>query len=340
MPRRVRAVLAGCGSISGAWLSSKTVRKRVEIAALVDVRKSAAKEKRAEYGLSDAVVSTDLAATLAAVKPDVVFDCTVPQAHRDVTLTALSHGCHVLGEKPLADTMSNARKMVAAAKRAGKIYAVIQNRRYQAEIRGLRRFLDSGRIGKVTSVQSNFFLGAHFGGFRDKMRHVLLVDMAIHTVDAARFLTAADARHVYCHEWNPAESWYAHGAAAVAVFEMTGGIVYTYQGSWCAEGCSTTWEADWRITGTKGSVLWDGADGIRAEVVSGKKGFMRKVRQVRVPRVKLARAGHDGVIGEFIDCVERGGVPDTVSSDNIKSLAMVHSAVESATLKKRVRVKA
>ncbi len=340
MPRKIRVVLVGCGDISGAWLSSQTVKKKVEIAALVDIKKVAAENKRDEYGLSDAIVSTDLAGTLAAVTPDAVFDCTLPKAHCGVTLTALAHGCHVLGEKPLADTMANARKMVAAAKRAKKIYAVIQNRRYQAEIRSLKRFLGSGRIGKVTSIQSNFFLGAHFGGFRDKMKHVLLIDMAIHTFDAARFLTGADAKNVYCHEWNPSGSWYAHGAAAVAVFEMTGGIVYTYEGSWCAEACNTTWEADWRIVGTKGSVLWDGGSGIRAEVTTAKEGFIRKVKSVRVPTVKLIRTGHDGVIGEFVDCVEKGGVPDTVSSDNIKSLAMVHAAVESATRKSRVTVKA
>ncbi|WP_410288704.1 Gfo/Idh/MocA family oxidoreductase [Desulfosarcina sp.] len=38
-----------------------------------------------------------------------------------MTLTALAHGCHVLGEKPLADTMDNARTMIAAAKKAGKV---------------------------------------------------------------------------------------------------------------------------------------------------------------------------------------------------------------------------
>src|SRR6266581_2652143 len=72
-------------------------------------------------------------------------------------------------------------------------------------------------------------IGAHFEGFRQHMRHVLLLDMAIHTFDAARLLTGADPVSVYCKEWNPVGSWYDHDASAVAFFEMTNGIVYTYR---------------------------------------------------------------------------------------------------------------
>jgi predicted dehydrogenase len=90
-------------------------------------------------------------------------------------------------------------------------------------------------------------MGPHFGGFRESMRHVLLLDMAIHTFDAARFLSGEDALAVYCHETNPRGTWYEHGASATAVFEMTNGVTFTYRGSWCAEGLGTGWGADWRI---------------------------------------------------------------------------------------------
>jgi len=338
----MKAILVGCGGISGAWLSAPTVKEKVEIAGLVDIRKEAAENKAKEFGLTGAVIGTDLKEVLSATKPDAVFDCTVPEAHCAVTLTALAHGCHVLGEKPLADTMANAHKMVAAARKARRIYAVIQNRRYQCEIRALKSFIDSGAIGKVTTVQSNFFIGAHFGGFRDRMKHVLLLDMAIHTFDAARFLTGADAKAVYCHEWNPAGSWYDHDASAAAIFEMTGGIVYTYQGSWCAEGRATTWEADWRIVGQGGSVLWDGGNAFRAEASEKEAAFIRKVRSIDVPLEcpKEKTGGHDGVIGEFVRCVQEGGVPETTCTDNIKSLAMVHAAVESAGKRRRTIVRA
>jgi predicted dehydrogenase len=340
MPDKPRVVLTGCGGISAAWLGTDPVKKQVEIVGLVDIREAAAAQRAEQFGLTKAATGTDLAAMLKQTQPDAVFDCTIPEAHCGVTVTALRHGCHVLGEKPMAASMPDARKMVKAAEKADKIYAVMQNRRYQPQIRRLRRFLDSGAIGRVTTVQSNFFIGAHFGGFRDEMQHVLVLDMAIHSFDQARLVTGQDAEAVYCHEWNPAGSWYKHGASAVATFEMTDNVVYTYQGSWCSEGCNTTWECDWHIIGEKGSVHWDGGDNFKCEVVQAKTGFVRKQRERVIPKgcPKRLTGAHAGGIGEFIACLRSGDTPETICTDNIKSLAMVHSAVRSAKQKRRVAV--
>ena len=65
------------------------------------------------------------------------------------------------------------------------------------------RSWQAGTLGPLTTLHSDFYIGAHFGGFREQMRHVLLLDMAIHTFDAARLLSGADPVAVYCQEWNP-----------------------------------------------------------------------------------------------------------------------------------------
>lgn len=336
----IKAVLVGCGGISGAWLKAASEIPDLEIVGLVDLNREVAVRRAAEFGLTKAQIGTDLENMLEKMRPDVVFDCTVPEAHAPVTLTALQYGCHVLGEKPLADTMANAKKMVAAAEKAGKIFAVVQNRRYDPRIRRLKSFLESGAIGALTTVHCDFFIGAHFGGFREHMEHVLLLDMAIHTFDQARFLTGRDPVSVYCKEWNPQGSWYDHDASAVAVFQMTGGLVYTYRGSWCAEGLNTSWESDWRFIGEKGSVIWDGGDGFRAEVVVKTGGFKSEVAAVEVPPVDPGDkvGGHAGVIREFLNAVRKGGVPETVCTDNIKSLAMVFGAIESAEAHREVEI--
>jgi len=341
MENKLRVVLVGCGGMSGAWLRVATQMDSVDIVGLVDIREEAAKRRAEEYKLSDALISTDLKSALDKISPDIIFDCTVPEAHASVTLEALKHGCHVMGEKPLADSMENAKKVVAAAQEAGKLYAVIQNRRYDGRIRRLRNFLASGAIGPITTVDCDFYIGAHFGGFRDHMEHVLLLDMAIHTFDAARFITAANPVSVYCKEWNPSGSWYDHDASAVAVFEMTDGIVYTYRGSWCSEGLNTSWESDWRIIGENGSVKWDGGGGFAAQVVVETGGFHSKLENVDIPDFEEPgkTGGHSGLIHEFVRCVQTGGVPETICTDNIKSLAMVFGAIESSQIGKCVDVK-
>jgi predicted dehydrogenase len=340
MARVYKVVICGCGGIAGAKYDATKGRSDIEYVGLVDIDIGRARKRAADFHLDGVPVGTDLSAMIEKTRPDIVFDCTVPEAHAPVTINALERGCHVLGEKPLADTMENARRMIAAAKKAGKVYAVTQNRRHQAEIRALAKFLASGELGRVTTVQSTFLLGAHFGGFRDRMEHVLLLDMAIHSFDQARLVMGADARTAYCHEWNPAGSWYDHDASAVAIFEMTGGIVYTYQGSWCAEGLNTSWECDWRIMCERGSVAWDGGSTLKAVKVVKTAGFISELTPVTIPVTPIApeKSGQGGVVDEFIAALEEGRDPETVCTDNIKSLAMVHAAIGSADEGRKVDV--
>jgi predicted dehydrogenase len=340
MTQTQKAVLVGCGGISGAWLKGIQDLQGLQIVGLVDIRREAAEERAAQFDLTDAAIGTDVRAVLDRTQPDIVFNCTIPQAHREVSIAALEHGCHVLSEKPLADSMDSAREIVAAAERADKLFAVIQNRRYHPSIRRLSRFLRIGTLGQITTVNSDFYIGAHFGGFRDHMEHVLLVDMAIHTFDTARLISGADPVSVYCREWNPAASWYDHDASAVAIFEMSNGIVYTYRGSWCAEGVNTSWECDWRVIGAKGSITWDGGEGFAAQVVAKTGGFFSEWDDLEIPPLHPEdRIGaHAGQIADFVDCVRTGRIPETTGSDNIKSLAMVFGAVESASQEKVVDI--
>ena len=327
----LRAVLVGCGGISQAWLKPAQTIPGLEIVGLVDLVEASARERAAQFGLEAAEIGSSLARMLEHTQPDLVFNCTIPEAHTDVTLTALAHGCHVLSEKPLADSLAHARQMLDAAQAAGRLFAVMQNRRYQPEIRAVRAYLQSGDIGALTTVNSDFFLAPHFGGFRDEMEHVLLLDMAIHTFDQARFLSGADPVSVYCKEWNPSGSWYARDASAVAVFEMTNGLVYTYRGSWCAEGLPTSWESDWRIVGARGTLCWDGGPGMAAEVATRVTGFNAEHRAgVIQPYGGDKTGGHGGLIRDFIECLRAGRIPETVGTDNVKSLAMVFAAIESA----------
>jgi predicted dehydrogenase len=242
----------------------------------------------------------------------------------------------------MAASLAEARDLVAAAKSAGRIHAVVQNRRYVEGVRRIREMIESGVLGELTALHADFFIGAHFGGFREQMQDVLLLDMAIHTLDAARFMAGADPLAVYALESNPRGSWYAHGAAAHAIFEFSDDVLFTYRGSWVAEGGTTSWESQWRIVGTTGTLLWDGAERFEARAVAGDSGFLRPLRDVAVPPPPRPAQthGHASVIAEFLDAIETGRVPETAGSDNIKSLAMVFAAIESARTRQRVLITA
>jgi predicted dehydrogenase len=338
------AVLAGCGAMSKGWLKAlaetPSLSQGVRIVGLADLDPGNAKARAAEFGLDDAVTGTDLDALLAQTRPDLLFDLVIPAARRDVVAAGLKHGCHVLSEKPMATSMEEARHLLALARHAGRIHAIIQNRRFVAGVRRIRRFIESGVIGELTGLHCDFFLGAHFGGFREEMDHALLLDMAIHTFDAARFMAGKTPLAVYCHETNPRGSWYGHGAAANAIFEFADELVFTYRGSWVAEGANTSWDGAWRVVGTRGTLLWDGAEHFYAKVLSGGGAFINAVAPVEVPEAEdeAQTHGHASVIADFLSATEAGRAPETDSRDNIKSLAMVFGAIESAKARRRVEI--
>ncbi|WP_404403507.1 Gfo/Idh/MocA family protein [Pelagibacterium halotolerans] len=337
------AILAGCGAMSKGWLDAiahaPLLDNRIEIVGLVDLDGGLAADRAREFGL-DVPCGIDLTDALSTLKPDLLFDVVPPAARKSVVLTGFDYGCHVLSEKPMATSLADAREMIAAAERAGRVHAIVQNRRFIEGVRRIEAFLASGAIGELTSVHCDFFLAPHFGGFREEMEHVLLLDMAIHTFDAARFMAGKVPQAVYAQESNPKGSWYAHGASANAIFEFSDGVTFTYRGSWCADGAPTSWEAAWRFVGTKGSLIWDGAEAFDARVLAGEGKFLNDLKPVAVPPMEAPdRAlGHASVIFEFIDAIEGHRRPETVSSDNFKSLAMVLAAIESARTQARVNI--
>lgn len=185
------AVLVGCGAMSNGWLKALKqtpfLASNIRMVGFVDLDPALARARADEHGWTDAKAGAGLEEMLAQTSPDLVFDIVVPAAREQVVQTALRHGCHVLSEKPMAETLETAQALIRQAREAGKVHAVVQNRRWLPGIRRARAFLASGTLGDLTAVHCDFFIGAHFGGFRDRMEHVLLLDMAVHTFDAARF---------------------------------------------------------------------------------------------------------------------------------------------------------
>ena len=330
------AVVVGAGGISRAWFPPLK-EEAVNVLAVVDLALERAEERIAEYEL-DAEASTDLGAMLGRHEPDFVVDLTVPEAHCEVTCRALEAGCHVVGEKPMAASMEEARKMVAASEATGKMHMVSQSRRWDAKHDQVRRVCAGGDLGELTTVNCDFYLGAHFGGFRDEMPSPLILDMSIHHFDLARYMSGADPVAVYAMECNPKGSWYAGDVAASCIFEMTDGVIFTYRGSWCAEGCHTSWNGNWRVIGVNGTLLYENDADPRGQLVAGDEGFHRPLQDLTVPAPDMAQTGMHGGLCEMLHFLRTGETPQTECHDNIMSLAMVFGAIESSKRGERVEL--
>lgn len=336
--KKYNIVVAGCGGMANAWIEDALARKNAAIVGLVDIRLESAKAMAERHGLNCALFA-DVAEALRNTEANLLFDVTIPASHFQVCSTAMQMGVDVLGEKPMAESMQEARELIAISDRTGRSYAVMQNRRFNAPMRAIRQFIQAGRIGRVGYIGADFFIGPHFGGFRDAMDSPLILDMAIHTFDQARFLTDADPVSVYCHEYNPPGSWYTGNASAVCIFEMSDGSVFAYRGSWCAEGLPTSWDASWRINGEIGTAIWDGSGEPYAELVkpveqTGK--FLRDCDRLAIPMDWEGRSGHGGCFDEMFAALDEDRVAEIDCRDNIKSMAMVYGAIDSAKAGRKI----
>lgn len=330
-----RVVLVGAGGMGRAWARNLVDHDDTQIVGWLDVRPGAVEEACEVMNLSGIVAGDDEERMLADLQPDFVVDVTPPQIHKEVTLTALARSIPVLGEKPMADSMEAARAMVAASEATNTLYMVSQSRRYNRHLHAYRALIQ--QLGGLGILNADFELGPHFGGFRDEMPSPLLLDMAIHTFDQARFLADADPVSVYCEEFNPDWSWYQGSACANALFTMGNNIHYAYRGSWCAEGMPTSWEGDWRAVGSRGTAIWKGDTAPVAELAVGQEGFFHETKPLDGPAVEMAE-GIAGSLQDFVNALRTGATPMGECHDNIKSLAMVFGAIESAQTGQRVEI--
>lgn len=317
-------IVIGAGGMGRAWLDTIARRADLHVSAVVDVLEQAAQASVAERGL-DAVVFTDAEHALAAVPADLVVNVTIPEAHLSVSSAAVRMGVPVLTEKPVTPTVAEAMRLAALSRAYGVLVATSQSRRHT---RGISAFRDALlAAGGAEQLDVRFFQNPRFGGFRDRMPHPLLIDMAIHTFDQARFVLGADPVSVYCEEFNPSWSWYDGAAAAEAVFTFAGGARFAYSGSWCADGLQTSWNGDWRGSAQGGTASWDGETDVRLQ---GRDGDA-----VRPPLPEGAE-GLDAALAEFLTALDGGPAPSGEIHQNIWSLAMVEAALSSAEQGRRV----
>jgi len=322
---RVRVVVVGAGPMGRAWLRAIEAEVEVELVGIADLAVDVAGEAATELGRPELATGADAVELVHRTGAHAIVDVTVPAAHHPVTLAALRAGVPVLGEKPAAATVAEALSLAAAAQLTGQLFMVSQSRRYDDQLYAMRAL--AAGLGRAGILSVEFFKAPRFGGFRDAMVSPLLLDMAIHQFDMARFLLGADPVSVLCDEYNPVWSWYAGDAAATAAFEFDGGARFVFTGSWCSPGLETSWNGSWRLSAERGSVLWDGDHPPTGDAAGP-----------GTPAVEVAAPGA-GIVGslrEFVAALRTGSEPMGRVHENILSLAMVEAAMLSARTGRRV----
>ncbi|MBN1624864.1 MAG: Gfo/Idh/MocA family oxidoreductase [Clostridia bacterium] len=328
----------GCGNISNAWISVLKRRNDVEICGLVDTNIDAAAKKAMEHELNCPVYDI-LDKAIAEQHPDVAVDNVLPDSRLEVARRCLSSGMNVLSEKPLSDSIQGAKEIIRLSDEYDKEFFVMQNRRYNCAMLSFKDILKSGTVGQPGYLGAQFFRESHFGGFRELMESPLLVDMAIHTFDQARYLLGKDPLSVYCKEYNTDYSWYNGNASAVCIFTFENNVIFNYTGSWSSPGTMDSYDSVWRAMCSKGTVTWNGLELPRV-YVKDPDSDIRHPKHIETPMeyTDCLISGHEGCIDEMLESLKTGRRSGTDCRDNIKSLAMVFAAIKSARENREIKI--
>ena len=87
---------------------------------------------------------------------EVVVVVTPNRSHAPIGTRALAAGRHVVVDKPIAMTTSEAEALIEAGDRAGRILSVYQNRRWDGDFQTVRSLVDGGVLGTIDSLEARF----------------------------------------------------------------------------------------------------------------------------------------------------------------------------------------
>ncbi len=277
----------GCGGIANGkhfpGMSQQT--EYVDMCAFCDLIPERAEKAAKEYGTPDAKVYTDYHELLADPTIDAVHVLTPNIAHCEITIAALEAGKHVLCEKPMAATEADAKKMLEARDRTGKMLTIGYQYRHFPANQVAKKVVDDGWLGDVYYAEATYLRRRGvptWGVFTDKSKQGggPLIDIGTHALDLTLFLmNNYDVEYVvgtsfeklgrlldpevqgqnnYRGEpdhWN--NKTYDVEDAAVGQIKMKNGAVINLRASWAinmAEDRGANNQAHTMLAGTKGGL--------------------------------------------------------------------------------------
>jgi len=330
----------------------------VEIAALADPDPSAL-----ERGAALAPGARRFAEPLAAVDAsgvDAVVIATPNLIHRELAVHAARRGKHVLCEKPLALTLSEAREMRDEVKRAGVRHMTAFTYRFVPGMRYLKRLLDEGFAGQVLHLRAKRLQdwGTRPLGWRQSEAAAgtgELGDMLAHRLDFGHYLvgpiTRVMGRLKQIHpERGGRPSSVDDWAACVAEFETGATGVFESAKTCAGRGDGATGQDLCEVNGTEGSLIYELGDPHHVRRARARGAFER----VPVPREDLTPPGapRDPLAGdplagfrydqafEFVSAIREGRDCRPSFTDGVRVQAVIDAVARWDRERREVEVEA
>jgi predicted dehydrogenase len=245
----LRVCVIGLGPIGNRHARLVQESPLTELVGLCDLR-----EDRAEAGRQTFNVPAfrDVPSMLGTLAPDICIVATggyeYGSEHYEPTMQALDFGCHVLGEKPISNTIREAEEMVALARQKNLYYGINLNHRFTPAARLAKRWQEEGRLGHLLFVNMSMWIMNP----RESSPYFQLKALHPHTVDVMRHY-CGDVEAVQCFATKAPgrKIW------STATFNMRfqNGVVGTLTGSYDIERGHPMERCE--VAGTKGRFVID-----------------------------------------------------------------------------------
>jgi predicted dehydrogenase len=188
----VRAGVVGLGWAGQQHMDAYATLPGVELVAIAGMEDGPRDELGEKYGVARRY--RDWQELVADGDLDVVSVAVPTFLHAPIAIGALDAGIHVLSEKPIARTATEARSMVEAAHRSGRVLEVAFNHRRRGDIEALKAAIDAGQIGRPYHARATWLrrsgipaLGSWFTN-REMAGGGPLIDIGVHVLDYALHL--------------------------------------------------------------------------------------------------------------------------------------------------------
>jgi len=336
---------------------SRDFGERAQVVGLADLDEEALEGACAAVSEPRPRIYADWRELVAQGDVDAVCISTPQYAHCEIAVAAFAAGKHVYCEKPLALTVADCDRMIAASRDSGKVFLVGQQMRYHLHLNRMKQLIDSGTIGVPQLVWlkefRNPFPETMAWAFDSARSGGALVEKSCHHFDVFTWMLGAPADRVFAsggqavhdeifgvrsdiadHAWVTVE--HEGGRKAMLGLCFFAGLPHT------REGGVGTHVRDIGVIGDRGMITTEGFHlGQHLEVRYNDRPDVEHVHldPSRGRRDALfERGGNHGIWVDFFNCIESGGQPVASGEVGRDALAVALAAEKSMACGEAVRV--
>lgn len=285
---------------------------------------------KSQLGLNDQQLFTDPETAIAKSHPDFVIIVVPPAYHEKMVDLALKYDCHILSEKPIADTMEGCCRIFKKVKSSGKKMAVTMSHRFDQDKQSLEAAIKSGEYGELNYIIHRFTHNcrkfASWGKFRHEIPDPLLIEGTVHHFDILRALSGSNAKTVYALTWNPPWGEYAGDSTGLITLEMENGVKCFYEGAKANASTMNGWMEDYIRAECKDGTLELDRRWLR--VIRG--GAWERPLSQDLPLLQQPAWKNAWLAELFVQWLNDGPTPPNNLDDNMQCSALLFAAIQSA----------